>query len=362
MSRVKKILIIKMSSMGDVIHTFPAVTDVLQAIPNLQIDWVVEEAFADLPPLHPGVHRVIPIALRRWRKNIFHRQTWREIRKFLKSLRRVHYDYIIDAQGLGKSGFITLLAKGKKHGLSWLSAREPWVSLCYNQRIRIEKDQHAIERGRLLFAQSLGYEKPRSDLDYGLVLADFCPLPSFLQNKSPYCLFFHATTWTTKQWPLSHWINLAQKMAEKGYYIVLPWGNDKEHKQAQQIATAHSNCFVLPPLRLSDLVPIIQHAAWVTSVDTGLAHLAAALNKDAMVLYGPTNPDKIGTMGKNQIHIMSPKSCSPKCSRNDCIYADQATCMAQIKDDIVDNKFTYLQEENETIRCFAELRKKSCLH
>ena len=156
-----QVLIVKTSSMGDVLHTLPALTDALQAIPDIRFDWVVEEGFSQIPTWHPAVDRVIPVAIRRWRKNWFGNDTRQQRCDFKRTLQERRYDVVIDAQGLIKSAaLITRIAKGNKHGPDCKSAREPFASWFYNVRHEIDKQQHAVERTRELFAKSLGYDKP----------------------------------------------------------------------------------------------------------------------------------------------------------------------------------------------------------
>ncbi len=156
-----RVLIVKTSSMGDVLHTLPSLTDAMRAIPGIRFDWVVEEGFAQIPTWHEAVDRVIPVAIRRWRKAWFSAQIKAERKAFREAVQARRYDAIVDAQGLVKSAaLVTRLAHGVKHGMDWQTAREPLASLFYNRRHHIAKQQHAVERTRELFAKSLGYAKP----------------------------------------------------------------------------------------------------------------------------------------------------------------------------------------------------------
>mgnify|MGYP003604329080 FL=1 len=163
-----RVLLIKTSSLGDVIHTLPALTDAARAIPGIQFDWVVEEGFAEIPTWHPAVAQVIPVALRRWRKNLL--QTWKsgEWAAFKQRLREGRYDLVIDAQGLLHSALLTRYVDAPVAGLDRASAREPLASRCYDRPCAVAWGQHAVERVRQLFAQALGYSLPQSVGDYGL--------------------------------------------------------------------------------------------------------------------------------------------------------------------------------------------------
>ena len=185
-----RVLLIKTSSLGDVIHTLPALTDAARAIPGIQFDWVVEEGFAEIPTWHPAVARVIPVALRRWRKNLL--QTWKsgEWATFKQRLREGRYDLVIDAQGLLKSALLTRYVNAPVAGLDRASAREPLASHCYDRPYAVAWGQHAVERVRQLFAQALGYSLPQSVGDYGLDRGAMVGEALV----EPYVLFLHGTT------------------------------------------------------------------------------------------------------------------------------------------------------------------------
>ena len=295
-----KVCVIKTSSMGDVIHTLPALTDAQRAIPNLSIDWVVEENFAEIPRWHSAVNRAIPIALRRWRKSPFSIQTRNEWKNYRTLLQAENYDAVIDAQGLIKSAlFATRFAQGMKHGYDRQSIREPLASFFYDKKYAISYQQHAVERIRQLFAQSLGYELPQVQGDYGIAR-------HFLHQTSEknYVVFIHSTTRADKHWEESEWKKLIEKItALSDCEIHLPWGNEQEKARAERLTQAHSNVIVLPKLTLTELAKQLANAKAVVSVDTGLAHLTAALDKPNITLYGATDPKLIGCYGKNQHYL-----------------------------------------------------------
>lgn len=297
---MKKILIVKTSSMGDVIHTLPALTDAKKYILEIEFDWVVEETFAEIPAWHFAVKNVIPVALRRWRK-IFN-QDWqkKELPAFVHKLREQQYDFIIDAQGLIKSAIITRFARGMRCGMDWQSAREPLASLLYKQKYSVAKNQHAITRVRKLFAKTLGYNLPKEQPDYSITSADF---PRYYQNQPDYMAFIHGTAKAEKCWSEENWIALAKLAAENNYEVKIPWGNQTEYERAQRIAAQCENAQVLPQLSLTEIAGILKTAKGIVAIDTGLGHLSAALNVPNVSLYGPTNVDLIGTCGENQVHI-----------------------------------------------------------
>lgn len=291
--------------MGDIIHTLPALTDAQNAIPDLQIDWVVEKNFAEIPLWHSAVNRVIPIELRHWRKQLDKRQTWHNYFAYKHQLQSTEYDAVIDAQGLLKSAlFATYLAKGKKYGYDFRSAREGISSLFYHHKAAISYQQHAVERIRKLFAFALNYPIPQHLGDYQIAqhFAKNC------QNSTackPYIVAIHATTREDKHWQEDSWQQLFTYASSKHIEIRLPWGNQKEKQRAERLARTHSHIKVLPKLSLTELANEIANAKAVVSVDTGLSHLTAALDIPNCILYGATNPKLIGAYGKNQHYFQA---------------------------------------------------------
>ena len=298
-----RVLIVKTSSMGDVLHTLPALTDAQQAIPGIQFDWVVEEGFAQIPSWHAAVDRVIPVAIRRWRKAWFSAPIKAERKAFRDAVRLQQYDAIIDAQGLVKSAaLVTRLARGVKHGMDWSTAREPLASLFYNRKHHIAKQQHAVERTRELFAKSLGYAKPQSQGDYAIAqhFVNECNA-----DTGQYAVFLHATTRDDKHWPEANWRELIGLLNNTGIRIKLPWGAPHEEERAKRLAEGFPYVDVLPRMSLEEVARILAGAKFVVSVDTGLSHLTAALDRPNITLYGPTDPGLIGGYGKNQIACIS---------------------------------------------------------
>jgi heptosyltransferase-1 len=295
------VLVVKLSSLGDVIHTLPALGDAAAALPGIRFDWVVEEAFAEIPAWHSAVDRVIPVALRRWRKRPlrdFSGPEWRGARAALEERR---YDAVIDAQGLLKSAFIARLVAAPRYGMDRASARERLAALAYDHPIPVPRDMHAVERTRLLFARALDYPLPGTLGNYGIdgAIAPAAGLP-------PGLLFFHGSARAEKLWPQEHWVELAGLAAAAGYRVWLPWGDDREQLRAQRIAAGADGIEVLPRLSLRELAAMLQAVSGVAAVDTGLGHLGAALGVPAVSLYGPTSTRLVGTYGRNQVHLQSP--------------------------------------------------------
>ncbi|NIX92016.1 lipopolysaccharide heptosyltransferase I [Pseudomonas fulva] len=313
-----RVLIIKTSSLGDVIHTLPALTDAAHAIPGIRFDWVVEEGFAEIPSWHPAVDQVIPVAIRRWRKHLWQTVRSGEWKAFKQRLRERQYDLVIDAQGLVKSAWLTRYVKAPVAGLDRFSAREGWASRFYDRRLSVAVGQHAVERVRQLFAMALAYDLPEGIGRYGLDLERLQLPPA-----APYVVFLHGTTWATKHWPEAYWRELAERMGRRRLEVRLPWGNPAEKARAERIAQGLNNCQVLPKLNLAGVARVLAAAKACVAVDTGLGHLAAALDVPTLSLFGPTNPGLTGAYGRTQIHQASDWPCAP-CLQKKCTYKPSA--------------------------------------
>lgn len=299
----RRILLVKTSSMGDVVHNFPVVSDLAVQFPQTEIDWVVEEAFAALPPLHAMVGRVIPVALRRWRRQPFTAQTWREIRTCLRQLRGRSYDAIIDTQGLLKSAVVAACARGRRYGLNWASSREP-IGWFYHRAFSIPWDRHAVERNRALAAAALGY--PLSGpASYALRVPDELTgrlrrrLPAHISAAldRPYAVLLHATSAADKQWPEQRWIQLGKALYDTGLICLLPHGSAAEQHRAESLANAIPGALVPPKLALDELAALLAGAALAVGVDTGATHLAAALGRPTVGIYCATDPRATGLHG-----------------------------------------------------------------
>ncbi len=294
-----RILIIKTTSLGDVVHNLPIIADIKKQFPNALIDWLVEESFVEILTMHAGINQVIPVAIRRWRKSIFSKQTWLELFAFRKLIQSQQYDVVIDTQGLLKSGLLTYLSNSSnKCGYDKSSVREPMASCFYNHRFGVSPDLHAVLRNRQLAALALGYTIDEASLDYGIQA-----MPNSNVNhtttvlSSNFILALHGTSRDSKLWAIEHWIELGKKLQLQNFALVLPWGNDAELQRAKQIASQLDQSLVLPKMGIASLASIIQKSQAVIGVDTGLAHLAVALNKPVIGIYTDTNPSLTGLYG-----------------------------------------------------------------
>jgi heptosyltransferase-1 len=285
-------LLVKTSSLGDLIHALPAVSDMKAARPGLHLAWVVEESLVAIPRLHAGVDEVIPVALRRWRRSFWRSSARAEIYAFARRLRLRRYDAVIDAQGLFKSAVIALAARGQRHGLDFHSAREP-LRPFYHHTYRIGWDLHAVERNRTLVARALGYT-PAAACDYGVA----APARTFdWLAPGDYAVLLHSTSGDYKLWPERDWIALAERLDADGLQCVLTWGNPREHARCERLAAQMRRAVVAPALDFGALAGLFAGARAVIGVDTGLTHLAAALGVPTVGIYCGTDPAATGIHG-----------------------------------------------------------------
>lgn len=289
-----RILLVKTSSLGDVIHNLPAVSDLQHHFPEARIDWCVEENFAAIPSLHPGVGRIIPVAIRRWRKALFKAATWREIGGAQAALRATAYDLVIDSQGLLKSALLASRCQGTVCGYAADSAREPLAARFYQRRFSISRTQHAVDRNRQLVAAAVGYSADGLP-DYGIAAPPGQPdwLPA-----APYVVLLTATSRDDKLWPDEHWLALGRQLRERGLRAVLPGGSAAERARAARLAEALPDAIAAPSLSLPALATLLAGATGVVGVDTGLTHLAVALDTPTVALYTATDPGLTGVFGR----------------------------------------------------------------
>ena len=283
------ILLIKTSSLGDVVHNLPVVSDIRARFPRARIDWVVEEAYRDIVGMHPGVHRAIAVALRRWRGNVLKPAHWREFGQFRRALSGMRYDCVIDSQGLVKSALLAQAACGTRHGYAASSAREPLAARFYDVTHMVARDVHAVVRNRRLAAIALGYALPAA-LDYGIAV----PPGVVPIVPRPYCVLLHATSRADKLWPEPAWERLGADLARRGYASILPWGDAAERARSERIARTLPQAVVPPALGILAMAGLLAGAQAVIGVDTGLTHLAAALGRSVVALYCSTHPGLTG--------------------------------------------------------------------
>ncbi|RRH95296.1 lipopolysaccharide heptosyltransferase I [Mesorhizobium tamadayense] len=297
-----KVLIVKTSSMGDVIHTFPAVEDALRNHPGISFDWCVEEPFAGIVALHPAVRSIHKMAIRRWRKKPFDRGTWREMAGLRRALRSARYDLVIDAQGLLKSAVVAKQAGAPIAGFDRASAREPSATLLYDHKYAVPRDLHAIERTRRLFGLALGYQPDLSRLDSGIV-PPAGGLPG-VEGRTAFLL--HGTSREDKKWPVEDWIETARQLVAGQFTPVVTWSNEAEKRVAEAIAGAVPKTALIQKAPLAEIAAILGRSTLVIGADTGLTHLASAFGLPTVAIFLATEPGLTGPRGPFSSTLLAP--------------------------------------------------------
>ena len=296
-----KILLVKLSSLGDVLHNLPIVWDLRARLPEAQIDWVVEEGYVHLlTPLlssqgFRGIDRIIPFGLRRWKKHLLELSTWKQFFSFKKELQTVQYDVIIETQGLLKSALVCALANKAPNAVvaglanaTQFSGYEPIARSFYNQCVKVPTQCHAVDRSRQVMSSAFNWPLlERSDTPR------FYP-ENFIQSlagiaiegiQKPYVLCFHSTAREAKRWSNGNWITLGKALSERSYQVVFPWGNTAEKAISQELASQVPGALVPPAFSIEEAFSVIAGSALIVGVDTGLTHLAAVLGRPTVEIY-----------------------------------------------------------------------------
>lgn len=277
-----RVLIVKLSSLGDVVHAMPVAHDIRAARPDAAIDWVVEPAFAPLVRRVHGLGEVIECAERRWRKQWWTRETRRQWRSFRACISPTPgFDAVIDLQGLTKSAIVARLAQGPSFGVALRTdgAGFEWPARWLVDRvIEVPRHIHAVDKSRLLAARALGY-----DVQGPPVYA----LQTHAPARGRAIVFVHGTSREDKLWPESHWIAIGRRAIADGWRIALPQASSPELQRARRIADALGSeaCDVWPAMVLDAVVDRLGGAGGVIGVDSGLSHIAVALNLPHVQLY-----------------------------------------------------------------------------
>ncbi len=285
-----QILLVKLSSLGDVIHNFPVATDIRRAFPHAVIDWATDATYASLVALHPEVRRVLPIHLRALKKKWWQPRNYAQLFDDKAALAGERYDLIIDTQGLVKSALMANWATGNIAGFDKNSIREPFATRWYQHQYRVALSNHAVQRNRMLAAAALGYTMP-TGCDYGLNMA-------FATNSNPpnppYAVLLHATSRADKTWPIPAWVALGRALNRDGVTVLLPSGNASEYAISLTIAKQLDSARAINALPLPETTAMLAAATQVVGVDTGLTHLAVALNRPTIGIYLTTSPALTG--------------------------------------------------------------------
>lgn len=305
-----RILFVKTSSLGDVVHNCPAVSDAARCVPGAEIDWLVEEPFAEIAALHASVRHVIPVALRRWRRALWNPAVWSEMGALRGLLGAERYDTVIDTQGLVKSALLCALASGEKHGMDRASLREPLAAHGYDQCHTIARAQHAVERNRRLAAAALGYAVPQG-CDYGLRAERIAPRDAL----GDYVVLLTMSSRSDKLWAEARWIELGRALAERGLMSLLPWGSASEQARCQRLASHIAGAQVPRRMSLGELARTLRGARGVAGVDTGLSHLALAVGAPVVGIYCATDPALTGLYGSARLRNLGATGAPPATDR-----------------------------------------------
>jgi lipopolysaccharide heptosyltransferase I len=300
------ILFVKTSSLGDVVHHMPAVSDARRRFPDARLSWVVEELFEPLARLHPAINAVIPVATRRWRSRPLAPATWGDFAETMQRLREERFDRIIDTQGLIRSALIARRAVGEHHGYDAASIKEPLASRFYDVKHRVARDLHAVTRNRTLTASALGYQADEA-IDYGL------GRPAHSAGAR-YALLLHGTSQQSKEWNESHWTDLGRWLRREGFEVSLLWGSDAERRRAERLASAIPEARVLDRTPLDTVASHIANASLVVGVDTGLLHLAAAYRVPLVAVFTGSEPALTGPVGSGPMRIVGGAGARPEVS------------------------------------------------
>ena len=315
-----KILVVRLSSLGDILHLFPAISDLRRRFPDAEIHWLVEPAFAEAVGWQSAINKVITVPLRA------HKKTWWKIPMLLGKLRRQlqaeNYDIVLDAQGLLKSAILSRLAGVAVYGFDADSARESIAARLYQKTASVPDGLHVIEKNRQLieriFAADITqpadfgldqFRQERMQVEFTGALGEMTSLP--------YIMLLHGTTWNSKYWPESSWVELISEFSQRGWRCLVPWGNEVERQRAYRLCAGDEQAQLLPKLSLTEMMSVLLHARAFVSVESGIGHLAAALDVPGVMLHGPTDPGYSGILGKECRHITSGIFCSP-CFRRNC--------------------------------------------
>lgn len=308
-----RVLIVKTSSMGDLVHALPVVADIRARFPEAAIDWLSETAFAAIPQMNPGVRRVLPMSWRKWRGQLLSGATWDAMKALRAQLREEPYDVVMDLQGLLKSAMWARQATGPVVGYDRKSIREPMASWLYWRGAAVPRDWQAVKRCRALAAAHLGYELPLTPPDFGLVAPAFTPT---YKPRDTYAVLIPNASRASKLWPERNWVAVGRRMVELGWKPLVLWGKPEEQTLAERIA-AGCEGDVPPFLKVGEMATVLAHAQQVVGLDTGFTHLAAALGRPTLGIYCDHEPGLAGITGSGRVASIGGKGQVP--TRNEVL-------------------------------------------
>ena len=299
---MKRVLLIKLTSMGDLMHALPAITEAKSKYEDIEFDWVIDKNFSSVAKWHPSVINTIETNHRKWKTNIFSSEVRKEIKDIRSKINEASYDFVVDMQNNLKSAFVSYNSKQEVYGMDKNSAREFPAHLAYKNKIEVDKSLHAVLRQKILLSSSLGYETNLEINDYGIEKIAF-KKPDF-DLPDNYCVLVQNASWPTKLWSVQKWQDLIDYLEQKNITCLLPSGTIKEKLRAETIASKSNLAKALDVMDLNKVAYLIDNANFCVCSDTGLAHLSAVVGTPSTTLYGPTDVNLIGTFGKNQAHLI----------------------------------------------------------
>ena len=301
---IEKILIVRTSSLGDLVHMLPAISDIAMHVPQARIDWVVEESFAEIPSWHPAISDVITVAHRRWRKHWWSPETRAERIALRRNLRARQYDMVLDMQALMKSVWLVRQTNGLRHGLDRRSAREPLASLFYDVKHRVNFWQPAVKRQRELAASALGYTYS-GDPDFGL--------QALTRDVAiePYAVIMPSASRDDKLWPVADWNMVFGRLREHGLALKLLSGNAAETQRAQALVAGYQGAEVLPRMGLREIAGVLAAARIMVGLDSGLTHLSAGLGRPTIGIYKASTPVRTPLEGSGYTASLGERGNAP---------------------------------------------------
>lgn len=317
----KKILIVRTSSLGDLVHMLPAMSDIVRHVPQAQIDWIVEDSFIEIPSWHSGIHDVIPVAHRRWRKHWWSAQTRVARAALRRTLGERHYDIVLDMQGLMKSIWLVRQTHGQRHGLDRRSAREPLASFFYDVKHTVEFWQPAVTRQRTLASLALGYTYSGPP-DFGLGRITGGAV------TEDYAVIMPSASRDDKLWPEQDWHMVFRHLTERGLRLKLLAGNAHEAARAQELVAGNAAAQVLPRMNLTDIAHVLARASVMVGLDSGLTHLSAGLGRPTIGIYRASTPVRTPLEGSSYTASLGERG-NPPSARTVVSAIDQALAFTE---------------------------------
>jgi len=283
------LLVVRPSSLGDLVYALAIVSDVARHRPDVAIDWVAESGFVPLLSLEPRIRRIVPLALRRWRKAPWAAANRRDARDFVRALRAERYDVVLDAQEQVKGALVACLARGTRHGFDRASAREPVATLLDHVHHAVPRTLHFVDRMRMLAAAALGYE-----VDCAPHWQLRPPAAPDVVPERRFAVALTATSRVDKHWPEERWRELVARLAQAGLAVLLPWGSPAEERFCRRLAAGAPGATVPAWLSLPQAAALLQAAELCVGVDTGFTHLGAALGTPTVAIFTATDAARHG--------------------------------------------------------------------